>query len=161
MTDSPRSKTEALRDELFGELEATEIYKATLALDDAVFAMGGQRRLPRKGSVVINVRERPRAVIQGPSASATGPAGKLSQPDAAKAALLEAGKPMTVRELIPVVTQKGIAFTANDPIASLGSQLSRNPDMFESRRMEGQYYWWLKGQAWPDGISPDLPLEEE
>ena len=164
MVDTPLQRTEALRDEMFATLQELDLFKAVQALDDAVFAMGGKRRVPRQGGVTIHLG------AQAASATASEKPnplqrdqGRLSQPDAAEMVLKEIGKPMPVRDLVPLVEAKGVTMGANDPVASLGSQLSRNPDRFLSKRMNGTHYWWLVDVAFPPGwnetADPDLLAE--
>lgn len=153
MSDSAIERTASLRDDLLTELQQTDLYKAVQALDDAVFALGGARKLPPK-IPFARTRTRPPHLDESadapPSASSLAIAGRPSQPDAAAQALKAAGRPLSVRDLLPLVTQLGVVFAASDPVASLGSQLSRNPDRFESRRINGQSLWWLKFEPWPE-----------
>lgn len=160
MSDTVRLRTEALRDEVFAQLQAHELYVATVALDEAVAALGGQRRLPRKvtflkpssapgAGVVMSITERGVSDMDS----------RVSQPEAAAAVLQEVGRPLPVRELLPLLLNKGVRMTASDPVASLGSQLSRNPDRFESRRIDGVHLWWIKGLPWPKAENDLLPEE--
>ena len=170
MRDSPLDRTVAIRDELFVQLQELDLFKATQALDDAVFALGGQRRLPRKGgitwapgsgkTITASVLTRTTPVAYDNTAPASWE--KLTQPDAAELALKQAGKPMPARDLLAVLSDKGLVLSASDPVASFGSQLSRNPDRFINRRIDGVHYWWLKALPWPAETdeAPDLPLEE-
>lgn len=159
MTDTAIQKTEALRDELYADLEKSELFRAVQALDDAVFALGGPRRLPRKGGVLIRVNGVAQDRSTQPAAElAPSMPARLSQPDMAAEVLREAGRPMTVRELVPALRAKGVVFAASDPVASFGSQLSRNPAKFLSRKIDGQYYWWLRDTDWPVESSGEADL---
>jgi hypothetical protein len=169
MTESPRERTEALRDEMFVALQEVELFRAVQALDDAVCALGGQRRITRQGSgperSLVKAAWRPREGVPAnqPGKPLTREVTRLSQPDAAEMVLREAGVPLPVRDLLPLIEAKGVTMNASDPIASLGSQLSRNPDRFESIRLNNIYHWWIKGQdfppSWNETTDPDLLAE--
>jgi hypothetical protein len=161
MSDSILKQTAALREEALRALQSSPEFAAFRALDDAVFAMGGLRRV--LGAVREAGEEAKPNLSHIPHKYHPGqPPKRITQPDAAEECLRETGRPMTVGDLIKLVEGKGITFSGTDPVASFGSQLSRNGDRFESRRIDGQSYWWLRGMAWPSSGSeaPDLPLEQ-
>jgi hypothetical protein len=73
---------------------------------------------------------------------------KVRQGEAAYKAILTAGIPLTIDEIVPAVEQSGAKLTGNKNI-NLSSALSRD-ESFVSVKWRGLNRWWLVGKPIPD-----------
>jgi hypothetical protein len=164
MTDSMLTRTEALRQEAYEALHASEQFRAFKALDDAVAAMGGARQLAApvaadfvtSNGVVVELKTLPPVNRQRQRK-------RLSQGDGAEIVLKQVGAPVASPDLIDLVAKAGIEVSSGpNRLANFGSTLSRD-SRFCSIRREGVYYWWLTGVDLPpfENEAPGLLGEEQ
>jgi hypothetical protein len=164
MTDSMLNRTEALRQEAFEALRASDKFRAFKALDDAVVAMGGKRQLAESAPADLTTSNG--AVIEVkplPPVNRQRQRKRLSQGDGAEMALKQVGVPVASPDLIELVDKMGIEVSSGpNRLANFGSILSRD-SRFYSVRHEGVYYWWLKGVEVPpfENEAPGLLGEDQ
>jgi hypothetical protein len=88
----------------------------------------------------------PRPASQKPNGKP--PTGRVSQPTAAKAAILAKGRPMRTYEILAAMPDHGAVIGGKNPKGNLVSILSGNPE-FSSISWHGDSAWWLTGYPKP------------
>lgn len=150
-------KMAALRDEALDEMRISAAFRAFIALDDAVVAMGGER-VPVTASVDSTVS----AVSNIYSRMPRSPNGKrVSQGDAAAMVLNERGPTQGV-DLLNAIPDKGGNVGGDKPMINLTSTMSKDP-RFASVRRDGSYFWWFADRPLPENwnTGAGLNLGEE
>lgn len=146
-------KMVALRDEALDEMRKTEAFKAFIALDDAVVAMGGER-LPVTDSIDSAVT----AVSNIYSRMPRNPNGKrVSQGDAAAMVLEERG-PTPGVDLLDAIPDKGGNVGGDKPMINLTSTMSKD-SRFVSVRRDGSYFWWFADRPLPENWNTGAGLD--
>ena len=130
--DSPNpsalSLMQALRDQLRERLAANEDYRALLVVEAGIDEL-------RKAAA-------PRQVKRHDVGSNRPP----RQSDIAYQILDQAGRPLTIAELVDRFAQEGHPVGGNDPKMNLASTLSKD-DRFESVKIGGLSRWWIQGRV--------------
>lgn len=144
-------KIKDLREGAWAEVKTSPSFLAFKALDDAVAALGGQRRIaPHEDAPRPSVDTFVRVTREN--------AKKLSQPDAAMAALKDYG-PLPIGRLMEKAMEKGANIGGGKPIANFRSALSKD-ERFYSLKRNGLYFWWLTDvelpDKWKEAPNPDL-----
>lgn len=146
-------KMGALRDEALDEMRFSAAFKAFIALDDAVVAMGGER-LPITASLDSAVT----AVSSIYSRMPRNPNGKrVSQGDAAAMVLEERGPTQGV-DLLDAIPDKGGNVGGDKPMINLTSTMSKDP-RFASIRRDGNYFWWFANRPLPENWNTGAGLD--
>src|SRR5687767_7346181 len=132
MAESMLDKIEALRNEALEALRESEAFRAFKALDDAVAALGGVRRLALPAGVTVNGQ--PLKTLQAAvEVERQARRQRVSQAEGAEIVLKERRKPMTSAELLEAVADKGVTVGGEKPLMSFGSTLSRDPRFLSFR----------------------------
>lgn len=141
-------QTVALRDDAWRTVGASPAFIAFKALDDAVAAMGGQRIIAPAPPVN---KDGPRPsvgpMVRIPRGRTMG--HRISQSDAAEAALLANSEPLPIGRLMEAALAKGAAIGGEKPLANFRSALSKDKRFYSLMR-NGLYFWWLDGVELPD-----------
>ena len=153
-TLSPLQQMRALRQAIEARLLETEDFRAYQALTRAISEMEAAR--PKQGDVFKQgapVRNAFAGIVDQRTAE------RLSQADAAAAALKQAGQPLHIADLLPLVRQWGATVAGNEPSVNLSSSLSRD-NRFRSLRLSGRHFWWLANEAIPPEFGGSTEEEE-
>lgn len=150
-------KTTELRDGAWREVQTSSSFLAFKALDDAVAAMGGKRLIanaapredgPRPSVGTFERSNRNRTVSR-----------RISQSDAAEAALKARGNPLPVGRLLEAALEKGATIGGENPLANFRSTLSKDPRFYSFKR-NNMYFWWVNTvslpEDWREAPDPDL-----
>ena len=121
----------ALRDSLRRKLEESEEYRALVALEEAIAKV--VKPLPAASAPKHGVEER----------------RPTSQAEAAWLALQNAGKPLTIAELIKELSEAGVTVGGANPKINLSSTLSRD-ERFVSMKWNNSACWWLADRQPPE-----------
>ncbi|RYY22912.1 MAG: hypothetical protein EOP62_21895 [Sphingomonadales bacterium] len=141
------SGTQLMRDKAWAEVLQSETYKAFVALDAAVVAMGGQsmdKAAPSAAAITSAhcvgwppvmpvVRERIRR--------------QPSHADMAWTALRKSGRPLSIGRFLEATIAEG-AEIGGDQLANFRSTLSKD-NRFQSVRHNSMYFWWFADEPLP------------
>lgn len=148
--------TIALREQAWADVQVLPAFAQFLALDAAVVAMGGESLIAPAGmmqattSVGNDGVERRLQKFARPSILKAS--SKISHAEAAYAALVKAGHPLTSVELLDAAMREGAKIGGEKPIVNLTSTLSRNAE-FINERFDGVPHWWLADKPLPHNWS--------
>jgi hypothetical protein len=158
MDQSILKATITLRDDAWRKVLSTEEFRAYKALNNAVKAMGGDSGAEFITHAAAVAAPTPR-VISGSSVGGNAPfVRRVSQAEAAEQTLRETGAPLTGAQLVQPVAEKGAVVGGENPTTNLTSTLSRDKRFYNLRR-DGQYFWWIRGEALPPGWDEAEPDE--
>jgi hypothetical protein len=141
-----------LRAQAWGAVIASPDFAAFKALDDAVVALGGATLIVGNAAAAPRTASpRPHVTVSGRGDGAVaGEFRKISQTNAAAAALKGVGNPLSANFLMEEARSFGAVVGGEKPLVNFTSSLSKD-DRFYSFRKEGNYYWWLTNEPLPPG----------
>lgn len=80
--------------------------------------------------------------------------GALSETEKATGVIIrELGRPVPTRELLELLTARGVEVGGKDPASTLSARLSRAPSL-ENIRQRG---WWIKGRTEGESLGENTP----
>jgi hypothetical protein len=120
-----------------------------LAVESTVLSDTRRRLSAINGEEVPNISRGSGTIRKKRTGRGKQPNGKVSQLEAAYAAVRAAKKPLTTAELVTALPEHGATPSANNPEGNLTSVVSKRGDL-ESIRWRGKRAWWFKGQDAPE-----------
>lgn len=157
-------KAKAIRAEAWKELMSSPQFAAFKASDDFVLALGGGTAMPSafgtapskaNGAASPTILE----VLLQRKKEEQAAIKRITQADAAEAALREKGEPLPVGRFMEAAEAKGARFSGKDALANFRSAISKDTRFYSFSR-NNMYFWWFTGEALPPGwnetADPDL-----
>jgi hypothetical protein len=163
-------KAKAIRSEALAAWIASPDFAAFKASDDFVVALGGESVMPAglQDSPKVNGLDSPRMREIGAAAARrleihiASKQQRITQADAAEAALRDKGEPLPVGRFMEAAEAKGASFAGKNPLANFRSAVSKD-ERFYSFARNNMYFWWFKGEplplGWNETADPDLLAE--
>jgi len=132
--------------ELEQKLQKIHIYREYLAIRRTLAELSG-------GPVGVRISSTRPPLAQTPYTIRAARLGRLTAIGAATKALREAGRPMTIHELVEAVQRLGFEFkgSAKSPPSALGTYLSKPKERspIVSIWIDNKPYWWFRDQPIP------------